>query len=236
MELRKFNDAGIQKFEIILDDARNGEIIARESALEILQDKTFSDVVCGDVFVAETAFNNRFDAGKYFYELFGNKSGVDFRNKGMWAWLSLFFFSEVCSKVGEKIGRNERYIPDFAYWRHYYRHLLSGPFSIYRAHQKNPQCAMCVLRSPVHAPGDIVESLASRQELISSPTIMGAATKLFVDKNGEYKRGAARKKEKPGARRFAILMGQFDFTYNLYNMNVDRLIKLLPPEFDEFRD
>ena len=234
MELRKFNDEGIRKFMQILKDIKNGNEISGEDALSILQDTTFSEVVRGDISVKKTIFNNRFEAGKYFYELFGSETGVDFRNKGMWAWLSLFFFDQI---RGRKVGRDERYIPDFSSWRYYYRHLLSGPFNIYREHKNNPQCAMCVLCPPVHAPGDIVEALASRQDLISSPAIMGAATKLFVDENGKYKKGAATKEmDRPNARRFVSLMRQFDMTYNLYNMDVDRLIALLPQEFNEFRN
>ena len=232
MQVREFTEEGVREFEQILDDARNGRKIPDSLRNGLLES---GYVLPSALRAAPARFSNRLGAGKSLVQLL--KGYDSFLNKpGVWAWLSLYYFDSVCPEAdGARVVRKQRelYIPDFTNFRRYYRHLLYGPFSICRAHADNPERAMAVLCTPVHQPGDAVESLASRQDLITSPSVMQAATDLYV-RDGRHKRGAGRK-NRGGARRFADVMMQFDMTYDLDQIPVRDLLELLPLEFAEFR-
>ena len=234
MQLRKFTDRGIAAFQEFLENARADGIISEEDRQNLLQNDSYTVPINPDVSIDDSvSFDNRFKAGEYLFRKLGDINNQ--REAGMWAWLALLFIRHLCVEKGGRriIGRNERYIPDFANWKLYYRHLLYGPFHIYKEHRTAPGKAMVVLCPPVNKPGDAVEALSSRQHLIANPTVMKAATALYV-KDGKHKRGAGRK-DRGGTRRFATVLMQFDLTYDLYQISPADLIELLPREFDEFK-
>ena len=98
---------------------------------------------------------------------------------------------------------------------------------------------MSLLASPPHSPGDVVEQLASRQEYVTNNTVMQVATILYVSPEGRIKAGAAgggRGGGRPGnVRRFVDFLNQLDLTWDLYGLEVDTLLDMLPSEFDRFR-
>ena len=156
------------------------------------------------------------------------------RDLGFWAWLTVALFNQVCPlrPDGTRPSKERvRYVPDFSDWRRYYRHLLASPWSIYRAHRDAPQNVMAVLCEPLDRPGDVVEQLTSRQELVSNPAVMSLATRLYYDPRGGTLRRGAGSKGRGSPRRLATVLDQFDVTYDLYTLTVDELAQLLPPEF-----
>ena len=93
---------------------------------------------------------------------------------------------------------------------------------------------MAVLAAPLHRPGDIVEQLASRQELVTNQSVMEAATRLYIGDDGLPKPRAAGRGA-GSARRLADVLTQLDLTWDLYDLSTEKLLELLPPEFDEFK-
>ena len=236
LQLRTFTDEGVREFERILDEARNGRKIPDSLRNGLLESGGLARIIAPNIFASPARFASRLEAGNHLVRLLAGVASRADRDAGMWAWLSLYYFDSVCPEANgaRAVGKQrELYIPDFTNFRRYYRHLLFGPFSIWRAHSDNPERALAVLCPPVHRPGDAVESLASRQDLITCPAVMAAATALYV-RNGQHKRGAGRK-DRGGARRFADVMMQLDLTYDLFEISAEGLLELLPPEFAEFR-
>jgi hypothetical protein len=126
-------------------------------------------------------------------------------------------------------------VPAVDDYKTYYRHLLAGPYRIYRAHQDDPSRVMAVLATAVEQPGDVVEQLASRQEIITSPPLMTAITTLYYrPAAGKLKSGAAGKGG-GSARRLADVIQQFDLTWDVYGMDPSEFLTLLPSEFDRFK-
>jgi len=73
--------------------------------------------------------------------------------------------------------------------------------------------------------------LAARQFVISSPTLIAAARHLYTDsRTGRQRRGAGAK-GKGSPRRLALIANQLALTYDIHNMSVDQLVKILPWEF-----
>lgn len=237
MNLGQMSEAGLDRFSEYLAGARGGEPL--EPPRSLLSDPESSLVFSEEIEVdPNRVFGSRFECAEYLNEALADLPPGGDRDVGMWAWLSLLYFEQLCPANGNgqrRIGETARYIPSPNAFQRFYRHLLLGPFLVYRAHRECPDVARAVLANPVNAPGDIVEQLASRQELVSNPTVMRVATKLYVNSKGSLKRGAGGKG--PGSpRRLVDIVNQFDLTYDLYAMAGDDLIELLPREFDQFRD
>ena len=237
MILRKLNDAGIQEFESFLDSLTTDNPLPIPQS--ILADPTTSESLPVEVDVTPQVFGNRFKLAQYLNDRLPNAGVRELeKDKGLWAWLSLYFFDELCP-VGRDSRRKPkdraRWIPATTNYRKYYRHLLAGPYRIYRAHRDDPSRAWGLLCGPLDRPGDIVEQLASRQEIVTNKAVVETATRLYIDsKTNRPKRGAAGKGE-GSARRFAEMLNQFDVTWDLSVMKSSDLIGILPREFDNFR-
>lgn len=236
MRLRRFSEAGLRAFADYLDTLRTEPRAAVPTHL--LEDDECSLPVPGGE-VQQRLFQSRLAFAQYADEILSKVSGCDVeRDQGLWAWLSLFYFDQVCPHDGNghrKVRERARYIPAVSDFRKYYRHLLAGPYRVYRAHRHAPENALVLLCGPLHKPGEIVEQLLARQEIVTNPNAVGLATKIYYDPStGTFKRGAA-SKDRGSARRLADVLNQFDVTWDLYWMDPVRLAAKLPPEFDRFR-
>ena len=88
-------------------------------------------------------------------------------------------------------------------------------FLVVRAHRDQPERALAFLKQLLWKPGDIVEQLASRKELVTNRAVAEAATRLYFDSTtGAFKRGHS-SKIKGGPRRLASLLNQLDLTWCL---------------------
>jgi len=237
MNLSRLTEAGLSRFRVFLDSQ---ETDAPEKwSLLPLDNSVTSQPLLPKINIELRTFTSRFEAARYLNELLGGSGhpGIEV-DVELWAWLSWFFFDQLCpaGRDGKRHpGESARWIPDTGNFRRYYRHLLAGPYRIYRAHRDKPERALAVLVSPPHQPGDLVEQLASRQELVTNPAVMEAATALYVDLEGKkVKRGSGGRG--PGSpRRLATVLKQFDVTWDLYAMDSARLLTVLPKEFEKFR-
>ncbi len=162
-------------------------------------------------------------------------AGVDvIRDRGLWTWIALAWFEAIEPTLHRgQAGALPRWILRVDDYKTYYRHLLAGPYFIHRSHGDAPARALAVLATPVGSPGDVVESLASRQVLVSNPVVMEVATRLYADRAGGLKSGAG-SKEGGSGRRFAEVLNQLELTYDLFGLTPEGLIGLLPAEFDRF--
>ena len=237
MKVRRLNKDGVEIFIEFLDSLTPEK--QREIPFDLLNSSKYSIGLEDNVDVEMQEFSNRYDAAEYLIERFDPKLFLDVEyDKGMWAWLSLFYFEILCpiNKKGyRKPGELARWIPAIGNYQKYLRHLLLGPYRIFLAHRDNPERALALLVNPVHQPGEIAEQLSQYKQIVTNPAIVEAATLLFIDKNTKsFKRGAAGKGA-GSARRIEKFWKQFDVTWDLYGMTTDEILELLPSEFDKWR-
>jgi hypothetical protein len=237
MKLRRFNSDGIAVFAEYR--ARLQLEPTLPPPLDLLEDAALTEFISEDVEVVARSFTNRLEAGLFLNELI-DAAGVNLpeQDRGLWTWLTLFFFDEVCPADGNghRDPQDEaRLLPLLDNHQRFYRHLLLGPFLIVRAHRDQPERAVAFLKQPLWKPGDIVEQLASRKELVTNRAVAEAATRLYFDPvAGAFKRGHS-SKVRGGPRRLASLLNQLDLTWYLYGLSADEILNLLPKEFDRFR-
>ena len=86
----------------------------------------------------------------------------------------------------------------------------------------------------MESPGDVVEQLASRQEVVTNPGILELATKLYVDSATQRIKRGAGGKSGGSARRLYDVIEQFDLTWDLYASSGDELAAVMPKEFARF--
>jgi len=237
MKIRRLSGAGVDAFGEYLDSLSGPEPMPFPEAL--LNDAEMTSEVSPAVTVEERVFASRFEAAEYLSERFSRAGLKDVeRDHALWTWLSLFYFKELCPADQDgrhHSGERARLIPELSDFRRYYRHLLAGPFLIYRAHRDDPKRALALLCGPLYRPGEIVGQLAARQEIVTNASLMQLATDLYVDRaTGKPKRGSAGK-DAGSPRRLADVLNQFDVTWDLYSMASEGILNLLPKEFSKFR-
>jgi hypothetical protein len=237
MRLHRFNDEGVTRFSRFLEDLTADPGLAVPT--DLLTDPACAVAVAPAVEIDVRPFSNRMEASRYFDGVLSAVTGSDVqRDAGLWAWLTLFYFDQVCPQDGQgqrKAGEQVRYVPAVTNYMKYYRHLLAGPYRVFRAHRDDPNRALVLLCGPLHKPGEIAEQLLAYQHIITNPHVVELATRIYFDtRSGSFKRGAAGKGG-GSARRLADVLNQFDVTWDLYWMSADGILSKLPKEFDRFR-
>jgi len=237
MNIRRLNTNGIKLFSDFIREAKQNS--KTPVPTDYLTNDELSEPFLPQIDIRNRDVSTRLLAGHYLYELLGNvtESNVD-TDEGLWAWLSLFFFDQVCPVVAakRKISNIATLIPDPHNHQRYYRHLLAGPFFIYRLYHDNPGRAMSILCQPTETPGAVVEEIASRQELVRNCDFIQLVTRLYYDPKTKSLRRGSGGKSGGSARRLAKnIHEQLELTWDLKSVGADALIDLLPGEFDKFK-
>lgn len=236
MNLRRLNDNGIHRMGEFLDSLTTPE--AQQWPSHVLADDRYSDSLEIEIEVEARDFDDREQVGEYLNSILDDEelSGLE-KDQGLWAWLSLFYFDQLCprDRDGNYSPKDRaRWIPAFSDYRKYYRHLLYGPYIIYRAYREDLAPVRGLLCNQPSSPGEITEQLASRQELVTNRAVMEVSQFLYIDPDtGKPKRGA-RGSKAGSVRRLATVLGQFDLTWDLYSMDFESIRGMLPGEFDRF--
>ena len=224
---RALNNDGIAVLRDFLSEVRLDPTAA--PPLYILTDEATSEPLRWNVEVEPRSFASRFEAAQYLYDAFRAAEAIAVeRDRGLWAWLALFYFDSLCPEWrGRRVpGEEARWILDK---RRSFRHLLAGPYVIYRAYALHPEDAMIVLCQPVHRPGKFVDLLAWRRDLLATPAVVAAATRLYYDpKTGKPRRKAQSSTAPGNFGRFVQILTQLDVTWDLYSMTPDALLWHLP--------
>jgi hypothetical protein len=235
--VRRLKPAGIAKFEEYLNSL--GAPTPPPRPVELLAQENTSDPLDVSIEIEERKFGSRLEAARYLDSRLSDSGLRNIeRDSALWAWLTLFYFDELCPADATGCrhpGETARYVPQPQNYQRYYRHLLAGPYRIFRAHRDNPERALALLGGPLDRPGEIVEQFASRQELVTNRPLIQGITTLYWDPGARKPKRGAGGKGTGSPRRLADVLKQFDLTWDLYAMGADNLLGLLPKEFDRFR-
>lgn len=238
-EIRRFTDAGLSATREFLNSLRLGSEVDVD---ELLTSDAHTVLMSSDVAFEVKSFEDRQEAAEFFHELLqpltAHYQDLE-RDAGLWTWLSLKWL-DVLAPIDPLTGRRlvrqtERYVLRPHDFQTYYRHYLSGPYRIYKAHYDDVSRVRAVLATPVTSPGEVVEQIASKQDIISNASLMGAVTALYVDPiTNRLKRGSGGSGG-GSPRRLSDVLYQFDQTWDTSAMQPEEIISLLPAEFDRFK-
>jgi hypothetical protein len=233
--VRVLNEEGIRRFQGYLGDLRQG--VQVDPPWDILTDTWCSARLQRQVVIDKLVFKRKLEAARYLEGVLGpfGSRAVD-QHVGLWTWITLYYFDQLCPPAARGMrrpGADYRFILDLDF-RRYYRHLLVGPYTIFKIHKEK---VPLLLHAPLQLVTKFNEELGSRQGFITNRGVMEAANYLYFDpKKGKAKSGAAVTTRKPGTLiRFVDVIQQLDLTYDLHSMTGREVVSLLPPEFDEWR-
>jgi hypothetical protein len=235
VKLGRLTLAGVDAFSEWLDQLREDGSAAVPATM--LTDPTFSEELGVDIEMEERVFSSRLDAASTLFAAFSGASLSDVEHdRGIWSWLSLFYIDSVCpsQKGFRKPGAQARYIPESHNFQRYYRHLLAGPYRVFRAYRSQPDIALSLLCQPVHKPGDVVEQIAARQERVTNRGVVGIATRLYVEPAGKQLKRGAGGKGAGSVRRLIGLIDQLELTWDMAIAEPSELAAILPKEFEKF--
>jgi hypothetical protein len=237
--LRCFTSEGLNTLRTYLQDSREGHSpdyggLSQAPGLSV----EWTPKV--DIRDLPAAWSKR-DIGEYLYKTLIPSTGTPedtLRNQALWAWLAVNWIDVLApadSHGRRPVKGTYRWIPEPGF-QTYYRHLLALPFRVVWQSPKNPNVGAVLLTGHPTKPGELTEQLASQQTIFSSPSLLGAASKLYVKPGTlDAKVGAAGKNTPGSARRFAAVINQLSRTFDLNEMSPDTIIAKLPAEFDGFR-
>jgi hypothetical protein len=235
--LRRLTDVGLSAVSLALLDIEDGK---EPDISSLLESDVLTEMVPG-IEIEVKSFATREEAGKYFFDTLEplRATGANLMtDKGLWTWLALAWIEELAPKDSDgsrKLYDHRRWILSVDGHYAYYRHHLAGPYYIYDAHHDDPKRASALLCGSVSVPGEVWEQIASRQVFAGSPNLMAVVTKLYFDTSkNSLKRGAA-SQGAGGVRRLPMVINQFGLTWDVEGMPVDRILDLLPSEFNKFK-
>jgi hypothetical protein len=230
--VRCFNDQGLSEFSRWIRSGAAGPVPPN-----LLIDSTFSTPMTNASISDIPIFKDRYEFGVFLVDLLSayDPHQISY-NAGLWSWLASLFFEQLApANVEGKRSLRRPYVYVLSESRLYYRHLVRAPWYLVRTHGAEARYLLAPIRidddAPLARQSYLLDQLAARQFVISSPTLIATARLLYTDpRTGRQRRGAgARGKGSP--RRLALIANQLALTYDVRNMSVGQFMKILPQEF-----
>lgn len=227
----RFTSKGLDEFVKWIRAGAQGEV-----PRELLEDISFAEQLPGQREAPSEQFPDRYVFGQALAKLLKDfdQQSVSF-DRGLWSWLAARYFEQLCPRDAEgKRALRKEYVYALSESRIYYRHLVRAPWYLVTTH--GDRCRfLLVARSgdpaPLSRQSYLLDQLAARQFVISSPGLIGVAARLYSDpRTGQPTKGVGAKGS-GSPRRLALIANQLSLTYDIHNMPVDSLLKILPEEF-----
>jgi hypothetical protein len=238
MKVCRFNREGCVRFGAYLDALAAQQDLPVPA--DLLTDSSVSETISDAPDIEPQVFADRMELAAFLDSLLEPAHIERIESDiGLWAWLSLFYFDQLCPADGDgdrAPGKRAKWLPEIQQSRRYYRHMLLGPYLVYRAHRDNPSRALALLSDPVTvSTSEVYRMLVENPSLGTSRAAVEATTVLYYDKEKKRLRRGSGTKGPGGSRRLIQVLQQFDCTYDLGALTSDRLLALLPGEFQRFR-
>ncbi|MFZ1528224.1 MAG: hypothetical protein WAT19_05720 [Ferruginibacter sp.] len=231
---RTFNDEGLNEFERIIGEIRNGNM--KEIPETLLYNEQFSEIHEPLITIEKVDYKNKNELVPWLVNQLNLRNNKHlYFDKGLWSWLAAFYFNSICPADGNgkrKVNESAFYIlKDPKNYTKYYRHLLAYPCRIY---SELGDSSKIFLIGTFQKRGEITEQFGAYQEIALNKGILDAANILYWDDIAKnLKRGAAGKSG-GSARRLVRVIRQYQMTYDLNSMKGDEIVALLPLEFNKW--
>lgn len=227
--LFQFTPDGLQLFRSVM----LGQL--DEAALD-LSDPTLVEPVMGTKTFHVAEFETAKDMAQAICASLGGISAQSMSpNESLWAWLT-YVLRDVLFPVSggvRKVKELHRWYPappnDFQKAQ---RHLVRMPVLLFATLGADADHLIC--GKPGVGP-EIREQLTSQQDMFSANFQRACRALYFDDAMGSVKKGAGGKDRAGVPRRMAAVRKQLDVTWDMTDLSAEKILALLPPEFDHFK-
>ena len=236
-QIRCLSPDGIRQFARYLKRLREDGRLAPPRHL-LTDDRYSNALTLGDVRVEVREFASRRDFVEYIDRRF-RAAGFheDGDEPGMWEWLSLYYIDATCppDRNGtRKPGVDGRHLMNDQDARRRLRHLLRGPYMLYRQHGPGGQLDL-LLEAPLHVHRIASTHIVERPRIFGSPGALAAASRMYFDQvAGKPKRGYS--DVESGLRAFCKYINNLPDCFDLAEMSADTVMALLPGQFEKWMD
>lgn len=239
MKARIFNASGLAEAAVVLDRLRSGEL--ETVPVSFLESDEFSYETELEIPRARAGeIQNRWFLGVWLWQKLHSVTDDSalIASAGFWTWLAFFLFDTIAPARarGRSIWEDAKYILARGDYRKYYRHLVAGPYLMIKKHSDSPHIVRGLLATLPDSSGDVYEQLAARPVIVTSRAAVSVATKLYYDSESQRLRRGAAGAGPGSARRYANVLMQYDVTFDLYTVTEEKLVSMLPREFERFQD
>ena len=221
-----------------LESLRSGGWMPPEG---FLTDVKYARPIQPQASVARRTFTNRGEAGAYLAMQLEPLSTDTVENPYLWSWLGMFYLEEVNGGAGRRASAYTEIAHLIDPQRHDSRdrahHRLKLAYDIYLQHGEH---AWLLLADSVGSMSQFTLRLAQTGDVFRSQGIVRLAHLLYADRAAGRVKAGALGSDQTSARagslpRLLSVLTQLSMTYDVYGMEAEQLLGLLPQEFDGFR-
>lgn len=235
VEFKKLNDRGLREFRSwLLSGAKdNLPVHLLESPKCSLTGYAFSHQL--------PEFKNRYEFGEYLVELLQDIPSSEIENDvQFWSSLSLIWFDSICptTENGERgVQEISRYILQLDW--HDYRHLVRNPWLTFRLHGERSKFLLLTSREesfPLSHFSFTYTQFGSSQMIFRNKQLIHLFYLLYFDKERDVLRSGLRGDNGGGPDRATKIFNQLELTHDIEHMTIEQILKLLPREFDRWKE
>ena len=229
--LRRLTSGGIEYARTFLAGLREDPAGPIEPPRELLYGDAYSAPFPGEIEVERRPFRTRREAAEYLAPLLEPVSHRAADDAGVWSWLGMFYFADIVRVADGKAqiaGLDETFVVhrdnQLSYQRRY-RHYLWGSWRLYEQHGEG---AAFLLDQQITAFGDIPTWTFGVGRIFNSVGVIPLVLRLYTDGQTQKRGFFARR---GGLRQLVRVLDQLERTHDVYGMEPDALLRVLPSEF-----
>jgi hypothetical protein len=234
MNIMRLTEKGIDIFKEFIEEAQKNPSTIIPKPSQLFQDSEYAESIegCNISYLDELNLDDKLETARALHELVEllelKSPETDI---GFWAWCSAYLYDRLRKK--NKPGELAIWIPQPRNWKRYYRHYLCSIWMVYSTHKADEEKLVILLSGKVNTPGELWGQFAATQDTITNPSLLGVIYQLYWDKdNNKRKYGSGG--ESP--RRLMAVLKQLKCNWDLFSQTSEKIIEMLPAEFERFSE
>ncbi len=232
--VRRLTAEGLRRAREFLADMREHPTAPREPPRDLLYDERYSRPFQPDVWIERRPFRTRREAAEYLAPKLAPIRHLVADHAGVWSWLGMFYFADTVRAEDGKVRLSpldETFVvhrEDSRSFMLRFRHYLWGSWRLNEAHGED---AAFLLDQDLTSFGDIAQRTFGAIRVFNSAGIVPLILRLYT-KSGRQRRGFGR--DPGGLRHLLRVLDQLERTYDVYGMQPEALLHVLPQEFQRW--
>ena len=228
--LRRLTPDGVELARAFLEQLRAQPDGDREPPRDLLYDERYVQPFAGDVELERRPFRTRREAAEYLAPRLEPIKRLVAQHLGVWSWLGMFYFADTARLVNGAFDPrqpDERFIPD---GRIDGRHYL---WASWRLSEQYGEGAAFLLNQELSDLRHITMRTLTTPRIFNSVGVVPLVLRLYT--SGDRQKAGFRD-ARGGFAHLIRVLDQLERTYDVYGMEPDALLRILPDEFRAWDD
>ena len=235
MRVRTFTDDGVREARRLLDEVRANPAVDLAPLRTLVTDDNFTRRVLNAPDVEERGFNSGREVASYLEPKLSTLPRTALHDGGLWSWLGVFYFESTVRRRDGLPHLPARDHDTFLFptaghsAARRYRHYL---WTAWRLSEQHGDTADYLLDRDLTEFGDLAKAVLGSPLRFNATGIITLIGHLYT--NGvQTKRGFT--SGRGSLWHLTRVLDQLERTYDIYGMELEALLKVLPADFDRWR-